>query len=105
MLPASVIIKLLTKSKLIYDAHELESETQELSKFYKVTIKFIEKRLWMHIDYFITVGLEIEKWYLENYGLKNSTVIMNTPYFNLKFKNSKNENLNLKQIFNLPSIS
>lgn len=105
MLPASVIIKLLTKSKLIYDAHELESETQELSKFYKVTIKFIEKRLWMHIDYFITVGLEIEKWYLENYGLKNSTVIMNTPYFNLKFKNSKNENLNLKQIFNLPSNS
>ena len=33
VLPLGVIVKLITRAKLIYDAHELESDRNGLSKF------------------------------------------------------------------------
>lgn len=50
---AGVLIKKKPKSKLVYDAHELESKTNSLGKFMYRFIFFVEKFLWILIDYLI----------------------------------------------------
>lgn len=67
--------------KIIYDAHELESETNGITLKLKKVVKYIEKRSWNNIDYLITVSNSIKEWYLDNYGYKNSSVILNSPDF------------------------
>lgn len=79
VLPLAVIIKLITKSKLIYDAHELESNKNGLSRFLSKLTLGAEKALWRFVDYFITVSPSIEKWYQENLGYKRSSIILNSP--------------------------
>ena len=102
MLPASVIGKILFKSNLVYDAHELESECQEMPKFLKKFAKYVERIAWNYIDFFITVSESIQQWYLKNYGHKNSILILNSP--ELMSTNSEKistKNFNLRSIFNL----
>ena len=82
-LPIGYAAKLLFKSKLIYDAHELESKTS-YSKFPKI-IFFFEKLIWKNIDLFITVSPSILKWYNKNFGhKKKSIIILNTPQIEKK---------------------
>ncbi len=78
VLPLGVLISIFTKSKVIYDAHELESKDGRSYLSGKATL-FIERILWNFIDYLIVVSFSIEKWYKENIGKKNSTVILNSP--------------------------
>lgn len=81
VLPLGVIIKLLTKSKLIYDAHELESNKNGQSRVLSKLTLGVENALWRFVDFFITVSPSIEKWYQENLGHKRSSVILNSPVF------------------------
>lgn len=74
-----VIVKLFTGSKLIYDAHELESDRNGISKILAKFIFCSEKMLWGFVDYLIVVTPSIEKWYLDNIGDKQSEVILNSP--------------------------
>ena len=77
-LPIGYIAKLLFECKLIYDAHELESENNFV-KFPKL-IFFFEKFFWKKIDLFITVSPSILNWYHRNFGYKkNSILVLNTP--------------------------
>ena len=77
-LPIGYIAKLFFKCKLIYDAHELESENNFV-KFPKV-IFFFEKFFWKKIDLFITVSPSILNWYHKKIGYKkNSIIVLNTP--------------------------
>jgi glycosyltransferase involved in cell wall biosynthesis len=104
MLPISVIGKILFKSKLVYDAHELESERQQMSELMKKIVKYIERISWKHVDYFITVSDLIQKWYLESYGYKNSKVIINSPeIMSINSAATSAKNFNLRDIFNLKS--
>lgn len=49
VLPLGVILKIFTGSKLIYDAHELESNRNGLSKTLGKMTLFVEKLLWKFI--------------------------------------------------------
>lgn len=78
-LPIALIIKIFAGSKLIYDAHELESETNSISKIESFYIINLEKIIWPKIDFVFYVSGSIQKWYEQNIGTKNSEVILNSP--------------------------
>ncbi len=79
VLPLGVIVKLFTGAKLIYDAHELESDRNGLSKTLGKMTLFVEKLLWRSVDALIVVSPSIEKWYKDNIGEKYSKIILNAP--------------------------
>jgi len=79
VLPLGVIVKAFTGAKLIYDAHELESDKNGLSKTLGKMTLYTEKILWRFIDALIVVSPSIDKWYKENIGEKYSEVILNAP--------------------------
>jgi glycosyltransferase involved in cell wall biosynthesis len=78
-LPIAVMLKFLTGAKVIYDIHELESETTGISKFNRVFVLMIEKLSWRFIDTVFYVSESIRKWYTENIGEINYEIILNAP--------------------------
>jgi len=97
-LPIGLIFKLFTKSKLVYDAHELETEVIGAVGFKKKIAKVIEKLLVHFVDIVIVVSDSIAKWYKDHYNLKEVYVIKNFPASPEK----ENENSNiLRDKFNI----
>ncbi|MBN4066143.1 glycosyltransferase family 4 protein [Candidatus Amoebophilus asiaticus] len=80
-LPIGVILKLVKKDvKLIYDAHELETEKQELSGLSRFIAKITEKLLIKYIDQMMVVSESILQWYREVYKIDNISLVRNMPY-------------------------
>lgn len=78
-LPAGVLIKILLGSKLVYDAHELESDKNgQTPVLSKVTLK-IEQWAWGKVDLLISVSDSINEWYVKNLGPKPCLLILNSP--------------------------
>lgn len=103
VLPLGVIVKLLTGSKLIYDAHELESNRNGLSKTLGKITLFVEKLLWRFVDKLIVVSPSISKWYQENIGIKSTEIIMNSPILNNLV--TQNDKIYFRKKFNIPNNS
>lgn len=78
-LPLGVLLKRATGARLVYDAHELETEANGLGGVRKYLTKQVERRLIRHADHCIFVGRAIEDWYIREYGLRNTTVLYNCP--------------------------
>jgi len=72
-------IKKIKNCKLVYDAHELESNKGGQSRLFSVITRFIEHICFSTIDGFITVSPSILKWYEEKYNVKQSRLIFNAP--------------------------
>ncbi len=87
LMPIGVVLKLLFSAKLVYDAHELETETEGLTGFRKKLSKFAEKNLIPYMDMCIVVGEEIRKWYVNEYKCKNIEVVLNCPNYSKIQKN------------------
>lgn len=81
VLPLGCIVKWLTGAKLVYDAHELESDRNGLTRLQGALTLRVEKLLWRFVDALIVVSPSIERWYRENIEPKPSTVILNSPLF------------------------
>tara|TARA_B100001029_G_C15063221_1_gene460537 strand:+ start:4942 stop:6087 length:1146 start_codon:yes stop_codon:yes gene_type:complete len=79
VLPIGLVVKSFTGAKLIYDAHELESNKNLQTSINSSIIKFIEFISWRFIDLLISVSPSICKWYEDNLGRKRNTVILNSP--------------------------
>jgi glycosyltransferase involved in cell wall biosynthesis len=79
VLHIAVILKLITGAKLIYDAHELESDRNGLTPMLSKTTLMEEKILWPFVDYLIIVSPSIQNWYQKKIGKKPSEVILNSP--------------------------
>lgn len=79
VLPSSVAARVILGSMLIYDAHELESQTTGLSSLQSKIIRNLERWSWRWIDSFVTVSNSILRWYTSEYGEKSGTVILNSP--------------------------
>ena len=69
----------LKGAKVIYDAHELESDRNGLKLIQRQMVRAFEKVAWAHIDHLIVVGELIGDWYAQNIGQKPTTVILNSP--------------------------
>lgn len=79
-LPVGYILKsILRCKKIVYDAHELESERNEQGSLAKHLARFLEGVLIKNVDAVITVSDGIADWYKHAYGIKRPNVIMNVP--------------------------
>jgi glycosyltransferase involved in cell wall biosynthesis len=79
VLPIGVIIKIIFNSKLIYDAHELESNRNGQSRVLSKCVYILEWLFWGNIDHFITVSQTIIDWYTKEFGNKSNIVVLNSP--------------------------
>jgi glycosyltransferase involved in cell wall biosynthesis len=99
MLPISVLGKLFTGAKIVYDAHELESDRNGLSANKGKVILFAEKILWCFVDGLIVVSPSIARWYSDNVGAKKTTIVLNSPVLN---KNIPSDSDYLRDKYNIP---
>jgi glycosyltransferase involved in cell wall biosynthesis len=100
VLPIALVTKLFTRAKLVYDAHELESNQDGQSKLSGILIKFFEKISWRFIDGLIVVSPSIKKWYNKNIGSKATAIVLNSPI--LSEENDIEATNYLKDFFGIP---
>ena len=72
-------MKLSCDAKLIYDAHELETETHSLKGIKKKLAKVVERIFIKKADHIFVVSENIADWYQESYAIERPTVVMNAP--------------------------
>lgn len=101
VLPLGCLLKLFKRCPLIYDTHELETETVTLTKFRKKPSKIIEKWLIKYADLIFVVSPSIEAWYRKTYQLDNIYTIRNIPNFTHS-KIPAKKPTPFKQKFNIP---
>ncbi len=79
-LPIGVFAKLLYRNKkIIYDAHEYETEVGGLKGVRKKYAKYTEKVLIRYADRLITVSDGIAAEYVRMYGVRQPALVLNTP--------------------------
>lgn len=83
LLPIGVLLKRFFVTSLVYDAHELETETYGLTGMRKRLAKWLERRLIGQVDLTIVVGEAIEKWYRKTYRSAAARIVtvMNSPRY------------------------
>lgn len=81
VLPLGVIVKWVTGAQLVYDAHELESDRNGLTRLQSRLTLWTEKLLWRFVDGLIVVSPSIQTWYQTTIGPKRSAVILNSPVY------------------------
>ena len=79
VLPVCVAIKFWHKAILVYEPHELETETATFAGLRRKLAKFVERRLITHAARVIVVSESIARHYRQDYGLAVAPVIMNVP--------------------------
>ena len=103
VLPSAYVLKIISKCKLIYDAHELEAYRGGQNFFSSFLQISAERIIWREVDGFITVSNSIKEWYQSNLSKKPSIVILNTPkIFNITKQANKNY---LKKYFKIPKTN
>ena len=98
-LPMGMLFKIFVKSKVVYDAHELETERAGWSGFRRIMAKVLERILIYNVDSVLVVSDSIAKWYRDMYSLENVHVIKNVPY---KHGNRSGYSNVLKERFAIP---
>lgn len=83
-LPVAILLKYLKLGKpiVIYDTHELETETLTMQGRRQAISKLFESSLIKLVKHVFVVSEPIEHWYKNEYDLKNVTTIINAPYYN-----------------------
>ncbi len=79
-LPLGVALKAASGSAVVYDTHELETETASMVGIRKVLAKMLERLLVKRTAAVITVNKSIAAWYKARYRLANVHVVRNVPY-------------------------
>src|SRR5690606_29052144 len=77
LLPLGYVLKKLYKAKLVYDAHELETETNGSKGFRQKLSKWLEKKLIHKADMTLVVSESIADWYANEYNIARPPVVLN----------------------------
>lgn len=84
-LPLAVMMKKLSRGriKIVYDAHEYQTETQKLKgkTFRKKLIYRLERLLIKQVEQVITVSNGIAEEYQRLYGITKPALVLNCPYY------------------------
>ncbi len=104
-LPSGWLISVLLRARLIYDAHELESDANGVTKEMRFLARSIERICWPKIDTFITVSRSILGWYMMEYGIKKCEVILNSPKIREVEEDNQTGKNYLRDRFNIPDES
>jgi glycosyltransferase involved in cell wall biosynthesis len=79
LLPLGVLLKLTLHMRLVYDAHELETEANGLTGIRQTLARFVEWALLRFADLTIVVSDGIREWYRNRYGALAIVTVLNTP--------------------------
>jgi glycosyltransferase involved in cell wall biosynthesis len=79
VLPLCAALKAATGARLVYDAHELESEANGLSPARRRLARGVERALIHRADYCLFVGQAILEWYRSAYRPARAAVLYNCP--------------------------
>lgn len=97
LLPLGILLKYLYKAKLVYDTHELETETNGSKGLRRKLAKFMEKNLIKKCDLIFVVSENIADWYAKEYEIQRPVVVKNAPrLIDSKKTNHFRENLSIK---------
>jgi len=99
-LPLGVVVKLFTRARLVYDAHELESDRNGLARVQSWLTLQAERLLWRFVDALIVVSPSIDAWYQDKIGPKPSAIILNSPMIS---NETLRESDYLRRKFSIPS--
>jgi len=77
LLPLCCAIQAICRCKLVYDTHELETETAQSKGLRRGISKIMERLLIRRADFTVTVNASIGDWYRRTYGLDNVHVARN----------------------------
>ncbi len=82
-LPIGFIVKRFFNKnvKIVYDAHEYETEIGGLGKIEKLLAKIIERFLIRYADRVITVSDSIANEYVKLYNIEKPYLVLNTPHY------------------------
>jgi glycosyltransferase involved in cell wall biosynthesis len=80
VLPLSVIVKWWKGCVLIYEPHELETETAGLRGLRQKLARLVERSLIRFADAVCVVNHAIADWYKAAYGLRDIHVVRNVPH-------------------------
>jgi glycosyltransferase involved in cell wall biosynthesis len=72
-------LKLRTGARLVYDTHELETETNGLGGMRRAASKLVERVLYRYVDETIVVSDSIADWYQDAYNGRRPEVVLNCP--------------------------
>jgi len=78
-LPIAVALQKRTGARLVYDAHELETEMMGLTGVRQRLARQVERRLMPRVDALITVSPSIVQWYGAHYPGLDVTLVRNIP--------------------------
>lgn len=81
VLPLCVALAAITGAKLVYDTHELETETSGYRGLRQKLGKLVERMLIGRADHVFVVSDSIGEWYAREYGIRTPTTIRNIPQF------------------------
>ncbi len=97
-LPIGVFVKVFLnrKIKVVYDAHEYETERNGMRKRDRKIARILEKALIKKANAVITVSNGIASEYVRLYGIPTPTVLFNCPYYT----EIKNKNI-FREVFNV----
>lgn len=79
VLPLCVAIKFWHRAILVYEPHELETETATFTGARRKLAKWVERLLIKYAALVIVVSESISQHYRQDYGLVDAPVIMNVP--------------------------
>jgi glycosyltransferase involved in cell wall biosynthesis len=79
LLPMGGLLAWVFGGKVIYDAHELESDKNGQSRLMSKVTRLVEKACWFRVDGLITVSNSILRWYEQYFSLKASALVLNSP--------------------------
>lgn len=89
LLPIGISLKVLLGCKLVYDAHELETERNGLHGLRKILTKINERLFINFVNETIVVSESIADWYKENYKIDRPLVILNSPPLVIQNRNNR----------------
>ncbi len=100
VLPLCTVIKFWHRAILVYEPHELETETATFIGFRKKIAKRVERALIGQAERVIVVSESIAEYYRNDYGITEVPVIMNTPKLNAA--ENPNRSAILREHFSIP---
>lgn len=74
------VLKATTGARLVYDAHELETETSGLRGLRKHLARWLERKLIRRVDATLVVSPSIQNWYETTYPGLRVELVRNVPY-------------------------
>lgn len=81
VLPIGVVVKLFTGAKLVYDAHELETETSGTTGVRQAISRVLERVCLPAVDLLVVVSPGIEAWYRRRYDFDRIATVLNSPVY------------------------